>query len=221
LRPLSTVAQGSISTILFTDLVDSTALMQRLGDERAQRVFEGHHRMLADALAASGGEELTTKIITLWDLVGLRLGDDPTRTIPLFAGLRPSQARVVVLMGEVRRFKRGEAIVRQGDTGNEMYVILDGRTEVWASDRAGHRRRVAEHKRGDVFGKMALVRHGVQRTADVVAATDVEVLAVDQRFLHRVQRRYPRIASKVFLNLTAVLSDRLERTTQHAVAATG
>jgi CRP-like cAMP-binding protein len=162
----------------------------------------------------------TTKIITLWDLVGLRLGDDPTRTIPLFAGLRPSQARVVVLMGEVRRFKPGETIVRKGDTGNEMFVILDGRTEVWASDRIGHRRCVAEHKRGDVFGEMALVRRGVQRSADVVAGTDVEVLAVDQRFLQRVQRRYPRIASKVFLNLTGVLSDRLERTTQHAVAAT-
>src|SRR5262249_24037372 len=161
----------------------------------------------------------TTKIITLWDLVGLRLGDDPTRTIPLFAGLSPSQARVVVLMGEVRRFKPGEAIVRKGDTGNEMFVILDGRTEGWASDGAGHRRRVAEHERGDVFGEMALVRHGVRRTADVVAGTDVEVLAVDQRFLQRVERRYPRIAAKVFLNLTGVLSDRLERTTQHAVAA--
>ena len=162
----------------------------------------------------------TTKIITLWDLVGLRLGADPARTIPLFAGLRPSQARVVVLMGEVRRFKPGETIVRKGDRGNEMYVILDGRTEVWASDQVGHRRCVAEHRRGDVFGEMALVRHGVQRSADVVATTDVEVLAVDQRFLQRVQRRYPRIASKVFLNLTSVLSDRLERTTQAAVWAT-
>ena len=162
----------------------------------------------------------TTKIITLWDLVGLRLGADPARTIPLFAGLRPSQARVVVLMGEVRRFKPGETIVRKGDKGNEMYVILDGRTEVWASDQVGHRRCVAEHRRGDVFGEMALVRHGVQRSADVVATTDVEVLAVDQRFLQRVQRRYPRIASKVFLNLTSVLSDRLERTTQAAVWAT-
>src|SRR5262249_61153037 len=49
---------ASIATILFTDIVDSTVLMQRLGDERAQRVFEGHHRMLTDTLAASGGEEL-------------------------------------------------------------------------------------------------------------------------------------------------------------------
>src|SRR5262245_47729232 len=52
------VARGAISTILFTDVVDSTSLMQRLGDERAQSVFERHRRMLADTLAASGGEEL-------------------------------------------------------------------------------------------------------------------------------------------------------------------
>ena len=49
--------------------------------------------------------------------------------------------------------------------------------------------------------------------------SDVEVLAVDQRFLDRVQRRYPRIASKVFLNLTRLLSNMLERTTQQVVAA--
>ena len=55
---MTEAARGSISTILFTDIVDSTALMQRLGDERAQRVFERHRRMLSDALAATGGEEL-------------------------------------------------------------------------------------------------------------------------------------------------------------------
>ena len=47
----------------------------------------------------------------------------------------------------------------------------------------------------------------------MVAVTDVEVLAVDHRFLARVQRRYPRIAAKVFLNLTRILSNIIERTT--------
>src|SRR2546422_8388210 len=58
----------------------------------------GANLLLLPALLA------TTKIITLWDLVGVRLGKDPTRTIPLFGGLRPAQARVVVLMGQVKRF---------------------------------------------------------------------------------------------------------------------
>jgi len=98
-----------------------------------------------------------------------------------------------------------------------MFVIIRGVTEVWAgSDH--DRKRVAQHQRGDVFGEMALVRHN-ERSADVVAASDVELLAVDERFLERIQRRYPRIASKVFLNLTRILSDRLQSTTDAYVAA--
>jgi len=158
----------------------------------------------------------TTKVITLWDLVGVKLGQEPARTIPLFAGLRPGQARIVVLMGELKRFAPGEMVVRRGELGDEMYVIIRGRAEVWAGD-GQERRRVAEHRRGDVFGEMGLVRH-TERSADVVAAGDLEVLAVDERFLRRIQLRYPRIASKVFLNLTRVLSDRLQRTTEQYVA---
>lgn len=163
----------------------------------------------------------TTKIITLWDLVGVRLGEEPTRTIPLFEGLRPSQARVVVLMGEVRHFGPGQHVIRQGEEGNEMYVLLNGRAEVLiGSDGDEAKQRVAQLGRGDVCGEMGLVRHHV-RGADVVAASDVEVLAVNERFLGRIQRRYPRIAARVFLNLTRILSDRLEQANQRFVAALG
>jgi hypothetical protein len=158
----------------------------------------------------------TTKIITLWDLVGVKLGDDPARTIPLFAGLRPAQARIVVLMGQIKRFAPGQDIVRRGERGDEMYVIINGAADVWAGTGV-ERRFIARHKRGDVFGEMALVRHN-DRSADVVAYDEVEVLAVDQRFLERIQRRYPRIASKVFLNLTRILSDRLQGMTDQLVA---
>ena len=51
-----------------------------------------------------------------------------------------------------------------------------------------------------------------------VRSTFAHVHAVDERFLRRIQLRYPRIASKVFLNLTRVLSDRLQRTTEQYVA---
>ncbi len=157
----------------------------------------------------------TTKIITLWDLLGVKLGDDPARTIPLFAGLRPAQARIVVLMGQMRRFAPGETIVRQGERGDEMFVLIQGTTEVWAGN-GRERRHIAFHRRGDVFGEMGLVRHD-ERSADVVATDQVEVLAVDGRFLERIQRRYPRIAAKVFLNLTRILSDRLQRMTERFV----
>ena len=45
-------------TLLFTDLVDSTELLQRVGDEQAQRVLRAHHRLLRDAVVIHGGCEV-------------------------------------------------------------------------------------------------------------------------------------------------------------------
>ena len=64
---------------------------------------------------------------------------------------------------------------------------------------------------------MGLVRQR-PRSADVVV---VEADGVPRprrgAFSHRLQRRHPRIAAKVFLNLTRILSDRLESTTDQLV----
>ncbi|HEY5611256.1 MAG TPA: cyclic nucleotide-binding domain-containing protein, partial [Thermoanaerobaculia bacterium] len=154
----------------------------------------------------------TTRIITLWDLLYLKLGKDPHKTIGIFENLRPWQAKIVALMGELRSFPNGQAIIREGDVGDAMYVIIDGRAEVRV-DSGGQSRRVRELGRGDVFGEMGLIRRH-RRSADVIAAGDVEVMAMDRRFLSRVQRRYPRIASKIFLNIARILSDRLQQETQ-------
>jgi CRP-like cAMP-binding protein len=92
--------------------------------------------------------------------------------------------------------------------GNEMYVLINGAADViLGSDGQPHRVRKLE--RGDVFGEMGWIRHHT-RTADVIATEDVEVLAVNEQFLTRVKRRYPRIATEIFFNLSRILSDRLE-----------
>ncbi len=51
---------ASTVTILFTDLVSSTELLQRAGDENAQKIFQAHYRLLRDAVAANGGQEVKT-----------------------------------------------------------------------------------------------------------------------------------------------------------------
>ncbi len=51
-------ARAQTVTILFTDLVSSTELLQRAGDERAQRIFKAHHRLLSEAVQAYGGHEV-------------------------------------------------------------------------------------------------------------------------------------------------------------------
>src|SRR5208282_2193777 len=45
-------------TLMFTDLVNSTELLHRAGDETAQRIFTAHHKLLSDAVAAHGGHEV-------------------------------------------------------------------------------------------------------------------------------------------------------------------
>jgi class 3 adenylate cyclase len=49
---------SALVTILFTDLVGSTELLARAGDEEAQRIFRAHHDLLAKTAAAHGGEEV-------------------------------------------------------------------------------------------------------------------------------------------------------------------
>ena len=50
-------SSGTI-TLLFTDLVDSTAHLQRAGDEAGDQLFRSHHKLIKDAIEAGGGEEL-------------------------------------------------------------------------------------------------------------------------------------------------------------------
>jgi CRP-like cAMP-binding protein len=157
--------------------------------------------ILAPALLA------TTRIITLWDLLYLKLGKDPHKTISIFANLRPSQAKIVALMGEIKSFPRGHAIIRHGEGSNEMFVMISGRAEVRVNS-AGQTRRVWELQRGDVFGVTSLMQ-SQERVSDVIATEDVEVLAMDERFLSRVWR-YPRIAARIFFNISKMLLDRLQ-----------
>ncbi len=55
-RPVS--ALGAFRTILFTDLESSTALTQKLGDDKAQEILRGHNGVVRAALAANDGEEV-------------------------------------------------------------------------------------------------------------------------------------------------------------------
>lgn len=51
-------AHSGTVTLLFTDLVNSTELLSRTGDESGQRIFDAHHKLLSDVIAANGGAEV-------------------------------------------------------------------------------------------------------------------------------------------------------------------
>ncbi len=146
----------------------------------------------------------TVPVVSVWDLVAYRLGPSPHLTIPLFRGLGRFAVRLIVLLGRLRKFEEGSHIVRRGEPGEEMYLVLEGGAEVRLVDG-----NVVPLSRGGIVGEMALLRQS-PRANDVVATTAVEALVIDQDFLRRLRIRYPRVASLFFINIARILSDRLE-----------
>ncbi len=79
----------------------------------------------------------------------------------------------------------GEVIVREGDTGDCMYVIQEGEVEV-LHGKENREVRLAVLKEGDFFGEMAIFEHEV-RSATVRAIGEVRVLTVEKKnFLRRI-----------------------------------
>lgn len=86
-----------------------------------------------------------------------------------------------------RTYRSGETIVRQGDRGDCMYVIQQGKAEV-IQKRDGREVCLATLTDGDVFGEMALFEQDV-RSATVRALTEVRALTVDRTiFLRRIHQ---------------------------------
>jgi predicted RND superfamily exporter protein len=152
----------------------------------------------------------TVRFTTLWDALTLDLGKNPQESIPLLNGLRASQARIVALMAKVISVPRGKRLIHDGDDGNEMYVVIDGRLRASIAGKDGPVN-IASYGRGDVVGEAGLFYE--KRSADVDVTEDCRLLCLTQSNLDRLSRRYPYIANKVFRNLNKVLATRLFTTT--------
>lgn len=50
--------QSGTVTLMFTDLVNSTVLLEKAGDETGADLFQAHHKMISSAVASTGGDEL-------------------------------------------------------------------------------------------------------------------------------------------------------------------
>jgi CRP-like cAMP-binding protein len=153
---------------------------------------------------------VASRITTIWDVLNLDLGKNPQESIPMLKGLRPSQAKILAIMARIIEVPAGKRIINDGDDGNEMYVVIDGKLRTSVKGEHG-RIEVATHERGDVVGEAGLFYE--KRTADVDVAEDSRLLCLTQENLDRLSRRYPYIATKVFRNLNRILATRLFRTT--------
>jgi small-conductance mechanosensitive channel/CRP-like cAMP-binding protein len=103
-------------------------------------------------------------------------------------------------------FAPGEAIIRQGEPGTELYSLERGRVEVVVGGENGIPVGVSVLEPGAVFGEAAFLTGG-RRIATIVALTECEVLAIPRSALHHLLDKNRPLSER----LTKVLADRMDQ----------
>lgn len=111
--------------------------------------------------------------------------------IPLFSDLSKQGLRRVVRAASEIDEPEGTVLVREGDAGRELYVLISGTARV---TRKG--RRLAEMGPGDFFGELAFLSHS-ERTATVSATSDSRLLILGPRELEVLVTQEPKIVQKM------------------------
>ena len=137
------------------------------------------------------------------------------RTIPIFRTIEPGKLRLLAFISERITFRPGETICTQGEPGDSAFIILSGNGEVLV-DIGGEMRRVAEIKKNDVVGEMALLTD-MPRTATVVADSEIAALRISKENFFRILQEFPEVS----MEMMRVLARRLERTTHDLAVVRG
>lgn len=109
----------------------------------------------------------------------------------LFDGLSRKQLVELARVAEDVEIDAGKVLCRQGDSGHEFFVIMEGEAEVTRNGK-----RVASCRAGEFFGEIALIEH-VPRTATVTAKTAIRFFVITSRDFLRLLDEQPGIERKV------------------------
>lgn len=97
---------------------------------------------------------------------------------------------------EWRHLPGGQVLFRQGDPGDFMVIVINGRLRIVAQTSEGGERLIGEVTRGEPVGEFALLT-GEPRTATVYAVRDSDVVTLSQPVFERLAMQYPRILMQV------------------------
>ena len=129
------------------------------------------------------------------------------RRVPLFERLDPEDLQRVAAVADERAFTTGTTIVREGDVGDELFVILEGRVRVDKLESDGSMREgIQTYDAGDHFGELAVLLER-PRVATVVADGDVRTLVIGGEGLRAILRERPEAA----MAMLATLAERISR----------
>jgi CRP-like cAMP-binding protein len=130
------------------------------------------------------------------------------RNVALFGALSETALEHLVSTLSVVEPTMGDVLFREGDSADDMFVVLSGEIEILKQSRQGSASRVALLGPGDWFGEMSIV--DVQpRSATVRTVAPSRLLRITARDLDGLYRYDIKAYSLIVLNLARELSRRL------------
>ena len=121
--------------------------------------------------------------------------------IPLFQGLPESAIAAIADLARPAEFAAGAVLMRQGDPGETLVVIVEGRVTVDQNGRV-----IRELGPGDFLGEISLIDGG-PRTATATAVDHIDALVIDREGFDHLMNKHP----VVRLGLVMALSERLRQ----------
>ncbi len=116
---------------------------------------------------------------------------DRLRSVPLFAGLGSREIERLGQLADEVDVPAGHVLMRQGDRGNEMFVLVSGKVSVEREGRA-----LGERGAGSVLGEIALLAE-MPRTATVIAIEPSRLFVVGHREFHSLMDQMPSVRTSV------------------------
>ena len=128
------------------------------------------------------------------------------KSINIFEGLSVSELAAVASVTEEIEQPAGETVIKEGESGESMYLIISGEVSVIkdAGETGREEIELARIGAGDYFGEMALFEDAV-RSATIRTAEESRFLILHKQEFTEIVREYPQIA----LHICKALSERL------------
>jgi len=136
---------------------------------------------------------------------GLRPG--MLRRMKILAELPEEQLERFAQFMELQRIPQWSAVVKQGDLGDAMFLILDGelRVRVMVGDKETV---FATMTTGEFFGDISLFDHG-PRSADVIANSDATILKISSAAFEKLSKEAPELAAPFLHAIGKTLTARI------------
>lgn len=132
------------------------------------------------------------------------------KSIPLFSPLPEPSIRSLIDYLRLEKFPERTAIIRQGEPGTHLFVLIKGEVQVVKADASNRENVLARLRKGDVFGEMSLIT-GDPCSATIRTITPISALTIAKADFQSLLERQPSL--NIYFN--KLLAQRLRKTNTH------